>query len=137
MEYLIAVSVLVLIVSLIELLGVRKENEALYIKANQVILINEDIKEEYRLIKKSDSANQGWNTRYRKTIEELEDNLIHQKEMDKKVDLAIKKHQEQAKTIKSLSCVVDESHIVVEAIANNTNKKERLELANKYKFNEK
>ena len=44
-----------------------------------------DIKQELKLERKSNSANQGWNTKYRKTIEELEE-----------------KNQDQADTIKRL-----------------------------------
>ena len=113
MEYLIAVSVLVLIVSLIGLVGVMKKNKSHKKSIGKYIKHKVRLEKELDEEKKSNSANNWWNTKYRETIEE------------------------QADTIRSLSCAVDESHVVVEAIANNKSKKERLELANKYKFNEK
>ena len=158
MEYLIAVSVLVLIVSLIELVGVRKENEALENKGKTLCksymefithsnkeedILNEEIKE----IRKSDSANQGWNTRYRKTIEELKEEIEENREsMELQCNKLINISKENKRCKKNEDKIRwelfeankkhDESHIVVEAIANNTNMKERFELANNYKFNE-
>lgn len=116
-----------LIIILLELVGVRKENEEAELNKIKAKYKLEDIEEELRLEQKSNASNQGWNTKYRNKINKLEYDL-HE---------FLWKMNEQAKTIKSLSCAVDESHIVVEAIANNKSKKARLELANKYKFNEK
>jgi hypothetical protein len=134
-----------LIVALIGLVGVRKENEEAELnkiiakyKLEDIEEELEDIEEELRLEQKSNASNQGWNTKYRKTIEKMkvsEENTI--KIYEEHTEELEEKNKDQADTIKRLNCSLDESHIVVEAIANNTNKRGRLQLANKYKFNEK
>jgi len=122
----------VLIVALIGLVGLRKENESKdnlitgYIKKNkdlekqrqfdrhnlreqyQLALI--DIEEEKDKIKKSNSSNQGWNVKYRKTIEKLEKKVDWQWKLEKGFDIMSQK--------------VDESKILTEKLLTMVKKKD-------------
>lgn len=98
----------VLIVALTELLGLRKEREETIMESIDLASDYFDIKFELEEEKKSNSANNGWNTKYRNTIEE------------------------QADIIKRLNTSLDESYIAINAVGNESNKKKRLEQLDKY-----
>ncbi len=95
-----------LILALIGLIGLRKENESLEILKTEIIKESKidakfiiDLQKELKLVKKSNASNQGWNTKYRKTIEELEER-IEAMVLDR--EWSVERMKDQADTIKRL-----------------------------------
>jgi len=118
----------VLIVALIGLVGVRKENEGKdktitgYIKQirqNQhynhhrlkdLYVKIQELEEENESLHKSNASNQGWNVKYRKTIEKLEKKVDWQWKLEKGFDIMSQK--------------VDESKILTEKLLTMVKKKD-------------
>ena len=80
-----------------------------------------DLDEEYNIIRKSNSANQTWNTRYRNTIEwlkkEIEVKEVIRKKMIKELALLQDYNINQGK-------IIDESKVVVEFLVTKAKKSE-------------
>jgi len=115
----------VLIVALIGLVGVRKENEAIMRVTYQdsIDAMNEYIKLEEinKKLQKSNSSNQGWNVKYRKTIEEL-------KEQVKNLSFLLNHEKQSVRmSCKDSKKKNDESKIVTEKLLTMVKKKDMKE----------
>ena len=93
--------------------------------------------------RKSNSANQGWNVKYRRAIEDLKrinentEFLLKHEKQSLRVACAdwkklAGKNKEQQDTIKRLNTALDESYIAINAVGNEPKKTKRLELLDKY-----
>mgnify|MGYP002332716784 CR=1 FL=1 len=134
--YLLAWIGFILVVSLTELVGLRKDLEEQESEAKDWMRRfrnnRDELKEADQYSTELENTNRAlkWaNTKHKATIKGLESKID---DYERNNNTSIQELKEQADTIKRLNEFADESFIAINAVGNESNKKKRLEQLDKY-----